>query len=520
MFGMHSDDDASALIGYLATQQNAARNYIALAVLNRNLPCAKQTSSKKGNIGLSTYLSQWRKDNPDREFAASHILLKGGVNAFLDNEKMVISREERIQRINAAIDAGEIPKARDLRPHSKKLKPKSRKDGLTLELVVGDKYNAQGRKTQFGVFGIINKRQVRVGAVSQSCVVTLRRPLPCAIDDVRAIRLVPIGEPSRNAPLCKRRYSVHVSYVYEPPTPVPDEDVTLEKVLGLDDGIKRHWQFSSGNHYQFTEKRSWKDAAKAQSKIRRKKRGSKRQQEAHRKEREYQRIRKAETDRQVNAAAIEELETTQPYRVIVEDKSFKNMSASAKGTASNPGKNVAQKRGLNRSLRTSGLSGKQAILGNQTTKRGIPMNRAFAPGSSQTCPRCGDRSKMNRKTQAAFVCGYCGFRENADFTASVITRNRGFARIVERTTGVLPMREDVPTGWRNQPSRFSLIEHVGQMCLTHRRGHALTSRYERTSAGYGEAGVVSRQSPTHRAHFIKLGYGSAPPLLPFVGARP
>ena len=497
---MRTDNDASALIGELACQQNAARNYIAQDILNCRLPCAKFTSAKRGVVGVSRYISMWRASQSRREFATSHILQRGGINAYLANEKLVSAREERIERINAAIDAGELPKQRDLRSHRRKLLPKRRKDGLTLELVVPAKRDVDGKLKQSGVFAVMNERRIRIGSPSKCCIITLRRPLECSPDDVRTIRLVPIGNPSKRTPLRYRRYAVHVTYETHIPPYSELEDVEIENVLGLDDGIKRNWQFSSGDRYQHIEKRTWGQTANAQSKVRRKKRGSRRKVAAQRRECEYQRIRIAERKRQFNAYAISVLESSAPSAIAIEDKSFKSMSASAKGTAQNPGKNVAQKRGLNRSLRETALSGNLAILKNQAVKRGIYVIPVHAAGSSQTCPRCGDRRKANRESQAAFCCRGCGYQDNADYTASLIIRNRGYASIQRIVGRDMPIREVAPTGWRKQPSRFGQQRLLPEVFNTQAGSHRAETRRAQSRRVRGSAECQPPKSATVRGH--------------------
>ena len=70
-----------------------------------------------------------------------------------------------------------------------------------------------------------------------------------------------------------------------------------------------------------------------------------------------------------------------------------------------------------------------------------------AQGTSQTCPRCGDRHRNNRESQAVFRC-----RNSSKPTPrnAVIIRNRSYElrMAVRLYTDVLT----APTGWREQPS--------------------------------------------------------------------
>ncbi len=96
------------------------------------------------------------------------------------------------------------------------------------------------------------------------------------------------------------------------------------------------------------------------------------------------------------------------------------MSRSAKGTKENPGKNVAQKRGLNRSIQSQAwalfrkrLEDKAANVSSPVLV--IPINPKH---TSQTCPQCEEVAKDNRKSQAVFSCIVCGHTTNADINAA------------------------------------------------------------------------------------------------------
>lgn len=104
--------------------------------------------------------------------------------------------------------------------------------------------------------------------------------------------------------------------------------------------------------------------------------------------------------------------------VAIEDLKVKNMTASAKGDAETPGKNVAQKSGLNRSILNGGFGMFRTRLESKVkARRGhvIAVNPAY---SSQTCASCGHVAKENRKSQAEFECVACGHTNNADINAA------------------------------------------------------------------------------------------------------
>ena len=105
--------------------------------------------------------------------------------------------------------------------------------------------------------------------------------------------------------------------------------------------------------------------------------------------------------------------------VAMENLKLKNMTKSAKGTVEDPGRNVKQKSGLNRSLaRVAPYGMRMAILW-ALFKAGGRLILADPKYTSQTCPKCGYTSSSNRPTQAHFGCLLCGYTENADVVGAL-----------------------------------------------------------------------------------------------------
>lgn len=103
------------------------------------------------------------------------------------------------------------------------------------------------------------------------------------------------------------------------------------------------------------------------------------------------------------------------YNVVyLEDLNTAGMTASAKGDAGNPGRNVKQKSGLNRSILESAWGKLEQCLSYKLNLIKVP-----APYTSQRCHECGHIEKNNRKTQADFACVSCGYRANADHNAAL-----------------------------------------------------------------------------------------------------
>ncbi len=126
----------------------------------------------------------------------------------------------------------------------------------------------------------------------------------------------------------------------------------------------------------------------------------------------------------------------------MEDLKVKNMTASAKGTIENPGRNVRQKAGLNRTMLDTAMG---EIRRNLEYKCGrlIKVNPAY---TSQTCSHCGHSEKENRKSQARFQCVSCGYVSNADTNATINIRCLGMAQLHGEERSVLkrtPMTREI-----------------------------------------------------------------------------
>ncbi|MER6605969.1 transposase [Streptomyces sp. NPDC000927] len=116
---------------------------------------------------------------------------------------------------------------------------------------------------------------------------------------------------------------------------------------------------------------------------------------------------------------------TQFEHVVIEDLKVKNMTKSAKGTVEEPGRNVAQKSGLNREILRVGwgeirrqLEYKSAWYGSKVTA----VNPAY---TSRTCSNCNHQDAGSRRSQSEFVCTSCGHADNADTNAAIQIRKRG-----------------------------------------------------------------------------------------------
>lgn len=114
--------------------------------------------------------------------------------------------------------------------------------------------------------------------------------------------------------------------------------------------------------------------------------------------------------------------------IVVERLRTANMTASAAGTTSEPGRNVVQKRGLNRAILNVGWHQIERMLSYKAAR----LIKVDPRHTSQTCASCGTVDSLSRKSQARFDCTSCGHTDNADRNAAINILNRG------NTPGVEP----------------------------------------------------------------------------------
>ena len=113
--------------------------------------------------------------------------------------------------------------------------------------------------------------------------------------------------------------------------------------------------------------------------------------------------------------------------VAVEDLKLKNMTKSAKGTVENPGKNVSQKRGMNRSMIRLGLGTLLLRIEQKCVKFGSQFIRVNPRYTSQICSSCGHRDKKSRESQTRYKCIKCNHELNADVNAAFNILDRALA---------------------------------------------------------------------------------------------
>jgi putative transposase len=205
--------------------------------------------------------------------------------------------------------------------------------------------------------------------------------------------------------------------------------------VGLDMGIAATVTTSDGVHFRTPKPLTPGEAQRKrrlQRKLARQKRGSNRRE---RTKRQIARLSAREVDRRKDWIEKTTTALVRDYDLIcIEDLKVKNMVRSAKGTVENPGKNVRQKAGLNRSIssqawalfRTRLTDKAAAAIGPDGSPR--PVVVAVPPAfTSQRCSACGHTAKENRESQAVFQCQSCGYAANADVNAAINIRAAGLA---------------------------------------------------------------------------------------------
>ena len=100
--------------------------------------------------------------------------------------------------------------------------------------------------------------------------------------------------------------------------------------------------------------------------------------------------------------------------IVIEDLKVSNMSKSAAGTVSQPGRHVRAKSGLNRPIPEQGWNEMRRQLEYKQLWRGGQVLAVPPAYTSQRCACCGHTAKENRLSQSKFRCQVCGYTANAD----------------------------------------------------------------------------------------------------------
>lgn len=235
----------------------------------------------------------------------------------------------------------------------------------------------------------------------------------------------------------------HVSFNYDDNIPEPtDQDITAWLVqfdeaklrtmtVGLDRGVVIPVATSDGQAFDFSPvqkarldqntlaKKRW------QRRQARRTKGSKGWIKAKRRVARYSRYG-ADVRRDVAHKTSHTLANNpQTTLFVFEALKVENMTARARGSIEEPGKNVRQKAGLNRRILASMWGQTKVFLQYKARRQGKLCIDVPPHYSSQECAACGHIHKDNRRLQAEFVCQRCGHSDNADHNASKVIAQRG-----------------------------------------------------------------------------------------------
>lgn len=197
--------------------------------------------------------------------------------------------------------------------------------------------------------------------------------------------------------------------------------------LGLDLGVARAVTESTGTVHDFgrlSEQEKGRLRRFARS-VSRKVKGSKNREKAKLR---LGRLKRKISRRTLHAIHVMTFRLAKNHGLIgIEDLNVKGMTASAKRTKESPGRNVAQKRGLNREILARGWGEVRRQLKYKCEWYGSRLVPVDPRHSSQECSACGHVSAGNRTSQAIFLCVACGHAENADVNAAKIVLKRALA---------------------------------------------------------------------------------------------
>ena len=261
-------------------------------------------------------------------------------------------------------------------------------------------------------------------------------------------RAVPPGVKSYRVTL-DRAGRWHIAFAAIPePVPAPGNG----QVVGIDRGVAVSAALSTGELLQVPSLTVWKRKrmVRLERKLARAKRGSNRRARV---KVAIARLRARETDRRKDWAEKVSTDIASRFDLIrVEDLRIGNMTRSAKGTAGNPGRNVAAKAGLNRGILRSGWGLLVRRLQDKAPGRVEKIKPQY---TSQRCSACGHVDADSRESQARFACTACGFADNADVNAArniaaghAVTARGGLSgcRACEPRTSTACLLTDV-SGW-------------------------------------------------------------------------
>ena len=242
---------------------------------------------------------------------------------------------------------------------------------------------------------------------------------------LRTKRPLPEGKP-KTLMISRRAtgYVVSMAFAVECPA-LPESNAQV----GIDMGVNERMTLSTGE----TLERRVQDRRRERRLRRRVSRARKGSASRRRKVRSLSRETYRNTIRNRNACHRASTGLVRRFgRIAVEDLQVRNMTRSAAGTVEEPGKNVAQKTGLNRSIseQTWGIIHHQlAYKAEYAGRELVKVNPAY---TSRTCSGCGVIRTEELATYRLFVCQACGLVMDRDVNAARNIEARAFGSVQAR----------------------------------------------------------------------------------------
>jgi putative transposase len=249
----------------------------------------------------------------------------------------------------------------------------------------------------------------------------------------------PAGNKITGARLIKDALGWHIAFrittLQTAPAPHPGPDI------GIDCGVNIPLALSDGNHQDHgrpprlpdgtADRDKWLNTEEKARLLQLERRAAHRksfrkpgQKTSHRLKRTYDQIASLRARAKRRATDWQHQTTTRLARtygvIVVEELDIPNMVTSARGTVENPGRNVAQKSGLNRSISQEAWGRTVTLLTYKAARHGGTLHKVPAAGTSLRCSACGLTTPGSRKDQAVFACKNqaCGWSGNADHNAA------------------------------------------------------------------------------------------------------
>lgn len=293
-------------------------------------------------------------------------------------------------------------------------------------------------------FQILSYRRVCIGPIASIRIHTSAKRLADQLKhpDVRAVMTT----------VHRKAHRWYASILIEDSRPLPTPAARQKRngTVGVDLGVMHLATLSNGETIPNPRifERARQQVAKASQAVARSDEGSQR----HRKSVERLRRRHheiAERRKTVLHTMTRQLATSWSH-IAIEDLNVRGMTASARGTIENPGRNIRAKSGLNRALRDVSpwkfrqqITYKSIWYGSEL----VVCSRWFP--SSKRCSRCGTIRRALPLKQRIFRCATCKFTIDRDLNAAMNlasrvgvawgareTENARKERIITNTAGV------------------------------------------------------------------------------------